>query len=64
MGSDPAPFFANLFLAQKGDEWVKGQGKLGTINRGRGSTFKVVGPHNIVTKEAPPRLAPTGQENF
>ena len=32
--------------------------------RGRSSTFKVVGPHNIVTKEAPPWLAPTGQENF
>ena len=32
--------------------------------RGRGSTFKVVGPHNIVTKEVPPWLAPTGKENF
>ena len=32
MGSDPAPFFANLFLAHKENDWVKTQRKLGTIN--------------------------------
>ena len=32
MGSDPAPFFANLFLAHKEADWVKTQRKLGTIN--------------------------------
>ena len=32
MGSDPAPFFANLFLAYKEADWVKAQRKLGTIN--------------------------------
>ena len=32
MGSDPAPFFANLFLAHKEADWVKAQRKLGTIN--------------------------------
>ena len=32
MGSDPAPFFANLFLAHKEADWVKAQCKLGTIN--------------------------------
>ena len=32
MGSDPAPFFANLFLAHKEADWVKSQRKLGTIN--------------------------------
>ena len=32
MGSDPAPFFANLFLAHKEADWVKAQHKLGTIN--------------------------------
>ena len=32
MGSDPAPFFANLFLAHKEAGWVKAQHKLGTIN--------------------------------
>ena len=32
MGSDPAPFFANLFLSQKEADWVKAQSKLGTIN--------------------------------
>ena len=31
---------------------------------GCGSTFKVVWPHDIVTKEAPPWFAPTGQENI
>ena len=29
MGSDPAPFFANLFLAHKEGNWVKAQRKLG-----------------------------------
>ena len=32
MRSDPAPFFANLFLAHKKAGWVKAQRKLGTIN--------------------------------
>ena len=32
MGSDPAPFFANLFLAYKEADWLKAQRKLGTIN--------------------------------
>ena len=32
MGYDAAPFFANLFLANNEDHWVKGQRKLGTIN--------------------------------
>ena len=32
MGSDPAPFFANLFLAQIEADWVKTPRKLGTIN--------------------------------
>ena len=32
MGSDQAPFFANLFLAHKEADWVKAQLKLGTIN--------------------------------
>ena len=32
MGSDPAPFFANLFLAHKEADWVKAQRKLGSIN--------------------------------
>ena len=32
MGFDPVPFFANLFLAHKEADWVKAQGKLGTIN--------------------------------
>ena len=31
MGSDPAPFFSNLFLAHKEADWVKAQRKLGTI---------------------------------
>ena len=30
--SDPAPFFANLFLSLKETDWVKAQRKLGTIN--------------------------------
>ena len=32
MGSDPAPFFANVFQAHKDADWVKAQRKLGTIN--------------------------------
>ena len=32
MGSDPAPFLANLFLAQKEADLVKAQRELGTIN--------------------------------
>ena len=32
MGSDPALVFANLFLAHKETDWVKGKRKLGTIN--------------------------------
>ena len=32
MKSLPAPFFANLFLANRKVYWVKGQGKLGEIN--------------------------------
>ena len=32
MGSDPAPFFANFFLAHKEVDWVKAHHKLGTID--------------------------------
>ena len=32
MGSDPVPFYANLFLVHKKTEWVKAQDKLGTID--------------------------------
>ena len=32
MGSDPVPFFANLFLVHKETDWVKAERKLGTIN--------------------------------
>ena len=32
MRSDPAPFFANLFLARKEVDWVKARRKLGIIN--------------------------------
>ena len=32
MGSNPAPFFANLFLAHKEADWIKAQRKLVTIN--------------------------------
>ena len=32
MRSDPAPSFANFFLAHKEADWVKTQCKLGTIN--------------------------------
>ena len=32
MGSDPAPFFENLFPPHKEVDWVKVQRKLGTIN--------------------------------
>ena len=39
MGSDPAPFFANLFLAHKEIDWVKAQPKFGTINAQRINNF-------------------------
>ena len=32
VGSDPAPFFTNLFLAHKEADWVKAQCKVGTIS--------------------------------
>ena len=32
MGSDPAPIFANLFLANKEADWVKAQRKLEAMN--------------------------------
>ena len=32
VGSDPAPFFASLFLAHKVADWIKAQQKLGTIS--------------------------------
>ena len=32
MGSDPAPFFANLFLTYKEADWLNVQRKLGTIS--------------------------------
>ena len=32
MGSDLAPYFANLFLAHKEADWVKAQREVGTIN--------------------------------
>ena len=32
-------------------------------SRGRGSTFKVIGPHNIVSKEVPP-VGGDRPENF
>ena len=32
MGSDPAPFFANLFLTHKEADWLNVQRKLGTIS--------------------------------
>ena len=32
MESDPAPFFANLFLVHKEGDWVKAQRMLETIN--------------------------------
>ena len=32
MESDPAPFFANIFLACKEADWVKAEQKLGTLN--------------------------------
>ena len=41
IGSDPAPFFANLFLAHKENEQVKAQRKLGTINVRKINTFSV-----------------------
>ena len=33
MGSDPASFFTNLFLAHKEADWVKAQCKFGVINQ-------------------------------
>ena len=43
MESDPAPFFANLFLAHKEANWVKTQRKLGTINfRIINSSFRLI----------------------
>ena len=32
MASEPAPFFANLFLANKKADWIKAQCNLGTTN--------------------------------
>ena len=32
MASEPAPFFANLFLANKKADWIKAQRNLGTSN--------------------------------
>ena len=32
VGSDPAPFCENLFVAHKEADWVKTQGKLTTIS--------------------------------
>ena len=32
MASEPAPFFANLFLANKKADWIKAQRNLGTTN--------------------------------
>ena len=44
MGSDSAPFFANLFLAHKETDWVKAQRKLGTINvRKINNSFRLIG---------------------
>ena len=43
MGSNPAPFFANLFLAHKKAKWVKAQRKLGTISvRKINSSFRFI----------------------
>ena len=43
MGSDPAPFFANLFLAFYEINWVNDQRKLGTINiRKINNTFRFI----------------------
>ena len=44
MGSDPAPFFANLFLAHKVADWVKAQRKLGTISVQKiNNSFRFIG---------------------
>ena len=44
MGSDPAPFFANLFLAHNKAHWVKAQRKLGTIDiRKINNSFRFIG---------------------
>ena len=32
MASEPAPFFATLFLANKNADWIKAQRNLGTTN--------------------------------
>ena len=43
MGTDPAPFFANLFLASYEIKWVNDQRKLGTINiRKVNNTFRFI----------------------
>ena len=42
MGSDPAPFFPNLFLAHKEVDWVKTQRKLGTINVWEINSFRFI----------------------
>ena len=44
MGSDPAPFFANLFLAHNKDHWVKAQRKLGAIDIQKiNNSFRFIG---------------------
>ena len=44
MGSDPAPFFANLFLAHNKSHWVKAQRKLGAIDiRKINNSFRFIG---------------------
>ena len=44
MGSDPAHFFANLFLAHNKAHWVKAQRKLGTIDiRKINNSFRFIG---------------------
>ena len=46
MGSDPAPFFANLFLAHKKADYEKVQHKLGTINvRKVNNSFQFTGQY-------------------
>ena len=48
MGSDPAPFFANLFLAHKEAEWVKAQRKLGKINVQKiNNSFRII--HDLLS---------------
>ena len=44
MGSDPAPFFANLFLAHNKAYWVKAQRKLGAIDIQKiNNSFRFIG---------------------